>query len=389
MRTACVRVPSFAVAVERSVEQGLTGQPLIVIDRGRVLDASAELAGVRGVTARQAKALYPRAVFREADHARYREVFGAMLDALERVVPLVEPAGLGAAYAGIEGLADHYEDEFALAGALVGAAREATALLASAGVADGKFPAWVAACVSAPGDAGVVPPGRARKFLQDKDVSLLPFGPELVQRLDLLALRTLGDVAALPRPALEAQFGRPGGRIWELANGIDCDPLRPRRRRETLRERLSFEAPVVATEALVAAARQLVARLARRLRGRTARHLHAQLLAEGRIVWERLETFREPTGDEARMLLVLRTRLSLLELPGAVDTLALTLSGIGREVAKQAKLFTDSQQNLNQIGEAVRQLRARYGRPVVWRVAEVDPWSRHPEERAVLMPYDA
>ena len=67
----------------------------------------------------------------------------------------------------------------------------------------------------------------------------------------------------------------------------------------------------------------------------------------------------------------------------------LNLTGIGWEVAKQAKLFTDTQQNLNQIAEAIRQLRARYGRPVVYRIAEVDPWSRHPEERRVLVPYDA
>jgi len=117
--------------------------------------------------------------------------------------------------------------------------------------------------------------------------------------------------------------------------------------------------------------------------------MHLQLLADERIVWERLETFREPTGDERRMLLVLKTRLSLLELPQSVDTVAVTLSGIGREIAKQTKLFTDTQQNLNQIGEAIRQLRARYGRDVVGRVMEVDPWSRHPEERAVLVPYDA
>jgi len=209
-----------------------------------------------------------------------------------------------------------------------------------------------------------------------------------VQRLDLLALRTLGDVAALPRASVEAQFRSAGRRIWELANGIDGEALRARTRQELLTERLAFESPVVAGEALVAAGRQIVTRLARRLKGRTARRMHVQLLAEGRIVWERLETFREPTGDERRMLLLIKTRVSLLELSQPVETVSVTLSGIGREVAKQAKLFTESRQNLDQIAEAIRQLRARYGRPVVWRIEEVDPWSRHPEERRVLVPYD-
>src|SRR3989304_5527217 len=113
MRTACVLVPSFAVAVE-------------------------------------------------ANHALYREVAGAMLDALERVAPEVEPAGLGCAYADVRGLHGHYEDEFALAGALVEAVLGATGLLLGAGVAAGKFVSWVAASISPPSDAGVVLTGRGR-----------------------------------------------------------------------------------------------------------------------------------------------------------------------------------------------------------------------------------
>jgi nucleotidyltransferase/DNA polymerase involved in DNA repair len=343
----------------------------------------------RGHTLREAKALCPQAAFIEANFALYQDVTAEMLDALELIAPVVEEAGIGTAYADVAGLRDHYADAFDLAGALVAAVRDATALLPAAGLASNKFVAWVAASRTLPGDAGLVPEGREREFLRDKSVALLPIDGKRLHQLELLALRTLGDIASLPRPAFVAQFRPDGGRIWDLVNGIDGQPLRARTRQETLNERLAFDAAVVSTEALVLAARQLAVRLVRRLRGRTARRMHVQLLADGRTVWERLETFREPTGDEARMALVLKTRLSLLELPQGIDTVSITLSGIGREIAKQAKLFSDAQQNLNQIAEAIRQLRARYGRPVVWRIAEVDPCSRHPEERAALIPYDA
>jgi nucleotidyltransferase/DNA polymerase involved in DNA repair len=391
MRVACVRVPSFVVAVEQRASPALARRPLVVLDRGAVLDGSPELGSVRQRSLRQAKALYSHATFVEANHVLYREVFDAMLDALERVAPFVEAAQMpGCAFADVAGLAGHYDDEFALAGSLADAVQDATRLLPSIGIASGKSVALTAASVADPGDAIVVLPGREREFVEDKSVAILPVTPDLVQRLERLALRTLGDIAALPRPAFEAQFGRAQGcRLWELANGIDAEPLCPRRPEQLCTERLTFDAPVVASEALVAAAKQIVKRLSRLLDGRTARRLHIQLLAEERIVWERLEAFREPTGDEARMLLVLKTRLQSLELPQAIDTITVTLSGIGRELAKQVKLFTDSQQNLNQIGEAIRQLRARYGRDVVGRVMQVDPWSRHPEERNVLVPYDA
>lgn len=391
MRIACVAIPSFAVAIERRRAPDLAGQPVIVYDRNSVIDASLEASGCRaGLPLRQAKALYPHATFIQADHARYRAVYDTMLDALEEITPLVEPASLlGCAFADIGGLQGHYRDEFALAETTVAAVRDATGLLASVGVAGGKFVAWVAASEVTPGDAGVVAPGREQEFLYDKDVSLLPLDTNVSERLHLLALHTLGDVAELQRSAVEAQFRSNGRRMWELANGIDAEPLRPRKHQDLIDERMTFTSAVVASEALVAAARQIVTRLVRRLRGRTARRMHVQLLCDERIVWERLETFREPTSDERRMLLVLKTRLTLLELPQGVDTVAVTLSGLGNEVAKQTKLFTDTQQNLNQIAEAIRQLRTRYGRPVVWRITEVDPWSRHPEERNALVPYDA
>ena len=391
MRISCVAIPSFAVAIERLRTPDLACQPVIVYDRSAVVDASLEATNCRpGLPLRQAKALYPHATFIEADHARYRAAFDTMLDALEEVTPLVEPAAVpGCAFADIGGLQGHYQDELALAETIVESVRDATGLLASVGLADGKFVAWVAASEVSPGDAGIVTSGREQEFLHDKDVSLLPFDAGVSERLHLLALHTLGQIAELQRSAVEAQFRRQGRRMWELANGIDTEPLRPRKQQELIEERMTFNSAVVASETLVAAGRQIVTRLVRRLRGRTARRIHTQLLCENRIVWERLETFREPTGDARRMLLVLKTRLALLELPQSVDTVAVTLSGIGNEVAKQAKLFTDTQQNVNQIAEAIRQLRTRYGRPVVWRITEVDPWSRHPEERSALVPYDA
>ena len=88
-------------------------------------------------------------------------------------------------------------------------------------------------------------------------------------------------------------------------------------------------------------------------------------------------------------MLLLKTRLAALALTSSVDTIAITLDGIGNEVAQQKRLVTDTTPQLDQVAEAIRQLRVPYRRPVVWRAVEVDPCSRHPEERAILIPYDA
>jgi len=390
VRVACVAIPSFAVAIERLARPQLARRPAIVSDRTKVFDASPDLiASVPpGSSLRQAKARHPEAVCLEADHARYRAAFEAMLDALQTVSPLIEPARPGVAYVDTQGLHGLYRDEFALAGALVDAVFDATGLRAAAGIGEGKFVAWTAASLSAPGDAGIVQPAGERAFLHNADVSLLPVDPEVVRRLELLALRTLGDIAALPKPAVEAEFRRLGARLWELANGIDREPLRPRTHQELLRRRLDFNGPVVDTKALTEGGNELLAQLTRRLRSRTARQIHVQLLADERIVWERTKTFREPTGDPERMLLVVKTLLSLLELQQAVDAVAITLAGIGWEVAKQTKLFAEARPDGAPLAEAIEDLRTRFGRPMVYHIVEVNPSSRLPEERTALVPID-
>ena len=154
MRIACIRVPFFPVAVERRSDLIPTWQPLVVIDGKTVLAASADVVNIHaGLSARRARAFCPHATFIEANHALYRDVFDAMLTALEGVTPLVEPADLGVAYADVAGFQGQYEDEFALASALMKAVQVSTSLLPSVGIADGKFVAWVAALISPPGDA--------------------------------------------------------------------------------------------------------------------------------------------------------------------------------------------------------------------------------------------
>lgn len=438
MRLACVFVPRFPLAVERrrlvgsrwSVGEAdpqrptTTDQrPIIVYLKNRVLEAPPELMDAwPGLALRKARAHYPHATYIPADPARYAEAAAVMLRALETVAPEVEPAGEGCAYVGVSGMerlyeqcvsasvsqcfSDHIDDgpthrsapttdnrqptTYNLIGrALIDAVRDATGLTASVAIASGKFVARTAALLSAPGAVTVIADGDERRFLRDASVGLLPFDPEVAVRLRSLSLHTLGEVAALPRTAVEAQFRSIGGRMWDLARGIDDEPLIPQRTPEAISERLTFDSPVVTSEALVMAARQVVRRLAVRLDHRAARKMHAQVLAEGRLVWDRIETFRDATADEARMMTLLKTRLESLQLTEAVDTVSVTLSEIVREPGKQGKLITETNPQLERLLEAVQEMRARFGGPMVWRAVEVDPCSRHPEDRAILIPYDA
>jgi nucleotidyltransferase/DNA polymerase involved in DNA repair len=396
VRVACVWLPHFPIAVERRNSAALNRRSVVISEtaeqRGAVLDCSAEAEaqGVRvGMPLRQALGLCPSASFLPPDLPRYGDAFDQILRALETLSPLVDPASLGCAFIGLGGLNGHYRDEMALGDALAQAVRRASGLMPSVGLAEGKFTARVAATVSAPGEVCLVPKGQERRFLAPIDTSLLPCSRDTLRRLELFGLRTMGDLASLPMGAVHAQFGREGRRIWELAQGIDREPLRPLRREESIRERLAFYAPLISREALVTAGREVLTRLLRQpaTRERAARRMRLRaLLSDGRC-WERAIVFREATADQEQMLCVLKSAVEAAPLTAPIEELSIELSGFAGEAGKQEGFFSGDRQH-RQVAEAVRQLKARYGRSPVAQVVEMEPWSRIPERRHALIDYD-
>jgi nucleotidyltransferase/DNA polymerase involved in DNA repair len=393
MRVAAVFVPHLPCAAELLRAPGLKGRPLIVGDSDQpktVLDCSpsAQARGVRpGVLIRQAMSRCPDAAFLPPDPSYYRDLWESVLGALDEISPEVEDYRLGRAYLNLTGLAPHYRDDLALGERIVEGVREASALEPSLGLGEGKFVAFAAALVSAPGEVTVVPAGQESDFLAPLDVSLLPVGREVQERLQALGLDMLGEVAAIPATALETQFGRDGRRLWQLCNGVDEEHLRPRKRIEVLEEQISFETAVVGIEVIVAGGRQLLSRLRLPLRGRAARELSLRAeLSTGRS-WEKRVVFREAVSEDERLVYILRSTLQNSPPPAPVKSLRLRLSGLVGETGKQLS-FGDKSRLQRQIEEAIRQLKARYGFSPVYRCVDVEPWSVIPEERQVLVESD-
>ena len=389
MRIAFVYVSHFPCAVEVQRQSELTHRPLIVGDAEqpkRVFDrsSSAGAKGVhRGMTIRQALGICPDAVLIPPDLVLYRSKWESILDALNDVSPEVEDEEWGHAYINVSGLESHYRDEGALAEHVIEVVRNVSGLDASVGLANSKFTAFAAAT-----ESSVVPAGGEGAFLAPLKVALLPVDREIISRLRLFGLETIGEVAALTLPELQSQFGFEGRRLWQLANGMDADPLRPRPIDEKVEASLSFESPVAGVDVMVAAAKQLLSRLLPSLRGRAARQITLQAeLTTGRG-WERQVVLREAVSESNRLGFVLRSSLQNAPPPNAVRSILLRLSGLTGEVGKQ--LFLDRKKGLQrQIEEAIRQLKARYGYSPVYRCVDVEPWSVIPEQRQILVESDA
>jgi nucleotidyltransferase/DNA polymerase involved in DNA repair len=261
------------------------------------------------------------------------------------------------------------------------------------GFGSGKFAAAVAARMATPGEALVVPASETEQFLAPLSVRhLLLLDPDALQRLELLGLRTLGDLAALPFNAVQAEFGPAGANAWRLAHGKDTDPVVARPVVASVQAGLRFDDPLGSVEAVMAAIDQLLAHTFSQpaLLGRAVRQVRLRALLSDGTSWERLFTFKEAlsTRDAARRALKSKLDLPNGLPPAPIDELALELLGLGGEAARQPGLFVARARQLAEIAEAARQLRARYGQEPLYHAIEVEPWSRIPERRWALVTCD-
>jgi len=392
---ACLLVPKLPLACAVAERPALAGESVVVTDEAKSLVAccssEAEQFGIRaGMPLREAVALCPSLTVVQSRPAQVARAAEALTETLATVSPLIEEAAPGETYADVRGLEGLYPRPDMLERAILDAAP--ASLQPRTGIAGARFTAFVAARHAAPLDAMRIADDEAADFLGALPAAWLPLGVEDIERLRALGIETIGQYAALPRHAVEAQFGRAGGRAWLAARGEDLTPLRPRPfMREPVRERAQAQPPLVSRESILLNVEQLLGRALRhpQLSGRSVRSIRLRATTEDDRLWERTQVLREPSSDRTRLWTAVRPLLEQAEYPGPVGELELELSGLTAESGRQHSLFdSERTRRREHLDEMVRHLKVRFGRSPLARVVEVEPWSRIPERRRALMDYD-
>jgi len=189
-------------------------------------------------------------------------------------------------------------------------------LTASAGVAPNKFLAKIASDWKKPDGLFVIQPEDVDAFLLPLPVGRIPgVGKVTEEKLDKLGIRTVGDLRAIDKPTLEDRFGRYGQRLYELARGIDNNPVIPDRPTQSVSAEDTFEhdVPLGETEPLI---RHLAEKTwaASRKESRIARTVVLKLkTSDFKILTRSLTPPHPPSSCEelTAMALQLRERVSL------------------------------------------------------------------------------
>jgi DNA polymerase-4 len=250
-----IDMDAFYASVEQRDNPELRGKPVVVAWRGKrsvVCAASYEARrfGVRSaMAATYAERLCPEAVFIPPDFTRYRAASRAVREIFLRHTDLIEPLSLDEAYLDVTENKTGLATATKVASTIRQQIREELDLTASAGVAPNKFLAKIASDWRKPNGLFVIQPAEVEDFLTPLPVGRIPgVGKVTEEKLANLGLRLVGEIRARTLEELRTHFGRYGHRLYELARGIDENPVVPNRPTQSISAEDTFEQDVFLTE---------------------------------------------------------------------------------------------------------------------------------------------
>jgi DNA polymerase-4 len=235
---------AYYASVEQLLRPELRGRP-IAVGGGVVLACSyeAKAYGVRsGMAGSQARKLCPDLVVVDGHFGPYLDLSEQVFAICRDFTPLVEQISIDEAFLDVTGSTHLFGDGGTIGTRVRGRVQGEIGLAISVGAATTKFLAKVASQVAKPDGLVVVPPGRELDFLHPLPVSLMwGVGPVTQGKLAEFGVRTIGDLADVPREALSGLLGGGAGRhLHALAWNRDPRGVVTRRRAGSVSAQSAF-----------------------------------------------------------------------------------------------------------------------------------------------------
>lgn len=229
-----VDMDAFYASVAERDDPSLRGKAVVVGAgaRGVVLSANyaARKYGIRAaMPVGRAKRMAPHAIFVTPDHSRYSEVSAKVMEIFDSFTPLVEPISLDEAFLDVTGARKLLGTGREIAVEIRRQVEASEGITCSVGIAPSKFIAKLASGHCKPNGILEIPADRILNFLHPLPVNAIwGVGPKTAETLERLGLRTVADIANLPRATLIRALGQASGAsLYELAWGRDYRDVTP------------------------------------------------------------------------------------------------------------------------------------------------------------------
>jgi DNA polymerase IV len=388
-----VDMDAFFVSVELLRRPELRGQPVVVGGTGTrgVVAAASYEARAYGVFSAmpsgQARRLCPHAVFLPGDHDRYGEVSERVMAVFLSYTPLVEPLSLDEAFLDVTGARRALGDGPQIGRAIRDDVLTQEGLTCSVGVAPSKMLAKLASEAAKPtatpsgpvpgAGVRVVAPGGERAFLRPLPArALWGVGPATLAKLERLGVRTVGDIADLPEPALIGVLGQAQGRhLGRLANGIDPRPVEPDQRAKSIGHEETFPTDRHDADSLGREIVRMADAVAWRLRrdDRAARTVTLKVRFGDFRTITRSVTLAAPVDEGPALARVATALLAEIDPTPGVRLLGVTASGLVEAAARQLTFDDADGPSWDQASGAIDAIRERFGGRAIGPASAVGP----------------
>jgi DNA polymerase IV len=268
---------AFFASIEQRDDPRLRGKPVIIgadprggRGRGVVSTCSYEARkfGVRSaMPISRAWRLCPRGCFLPVHGEKYARESEKIFSLLSSFTPLLEQVSIDEAYMDITGTYRLFGSPREACMRMKQRIREETGLTASVGLAPTKMAAKIASDLKKPDGLVIVEAAQLRSFLRPLETGKIwGLGPKAQERLRLMGIRTVGELADSDPRELAAEFGRNGIYFRQAANGVDDREVEAEGKAKSISAETTFEKDTADRRLVEAEIAGLCERVSRRMR---------------------------------------------------------------------------------------------------------------------------
>jgi len=368
----------FFAAVEALDHPEYRGKPLIVggqrdSPRAVVSTCSYEARkyGVRSaMPISQAARLCPDALFVTGNMRRYTDVSQQIMECLAEFTPRIQQISIDEAFLDMTGCEHFYNNAQAMGLSIKQQIREKTGLTASCGIAPNKFLAKLASSKSKPDGLLVITADEVGDLLAPLPVrELWGVGERGEQELARYGITTVSDLRAWPAQWLAERFGNWGMLIYDLARGIDDDPVVTDEECKSYGSESTFDSDVDDIDDLCACLARHAQRVGKRLRagGKLARTVTLKVKFADFDQITRAKSVSESFDSDDDIYNIACELLRELDMRMAVRLIGVSVSGLTE--CRQLSLFESPRGKLDRVLDSITD---RLGRKGVSRGRELE-----------------
>lgn len=383
-----VDMNAFFISCETTRRPELRGRPAAVAGdpkrrSGIILTANYEARafGVRtAVTLHEAQKHCPNLLLLSPDHEFYSKMSRKVMELLGGFSPVIQQNSIDEAWLDMTGTDNILGSPHEAAQNIMDKIKNDLGLWCSIGISENKFLSKMASDMKKPlGITELWQKDIRQKMWPLPVESMYGIGAHTASRLKELGMYTIGDLAVYGGKLLPRNFGKYGSQIFNLANGIDSEPVTPRRQNTMKSIGRSTTLPHDLTD--YESARRVLLSLAEEVGTDARRHGKKGTTVQIILKYSDFTSVTRQATVSATFLTkdISAAGIKLLKKNWSqrpVRLVGLSLSGFESEPPQQLSFFTQNKEILNKREEhlenAVDVIRQKYGEKTIKRAALLD-----------------